>query len=199
MKRLQWHNTTQVYGIIAFAFHWLSALSFIGLFVLGWWMVDLGYYDAWYQTGPLVHQSIGILMILITLARLTYKFTTLRPKALGSDGQKRMAHAGHSLLYTLVFLLLVTGYLISAADGEAIWIFNWFTIPSLVVLPSAQLDWVGLVHEWGSYGFIAVIVIHVGAAALHHWVHKDTTLTRMAWPFSSHNSSRNSSQKKDIK
>ena len=57
------------------AIHWLSALTVIGLFGLGLWMVALDYYDTWYTRGPALHESVGILLLLLTLVRLVWRRT----------------------------------------------------------------------------------------------------------------------------
>lgn len=43
-------NTNKQYGNVSVSFHWLSAILVVGMFVLGWWMLTLTYYDEWYRT-----------------------------------------------------------------------------------------------------------------------------------------------------
>ena len=61
-------NHSNGYGLIAILFHWLMALLIPGLFALGWYMVDLSYYDSWYQTAPHWHKSIGILLLVFLVS-----------------------------------------------------------------------------------------------------------------------------------
>ena len=42
---MQWRNTSARYGLVSVLLHWLVALVVFGLFALGYWMVDLNYYD----------------------------------------------------------------------------------------------------------------------------------------------------------
>jgi cytochrome b561 len=44
--------------------HWLIALTYLGLFCVGWYMVTLDYYHPWYIDLPHWHKSIGMLLIL---------------------------------------------------------------------------------------------------------------------------------------
>ena len=67
-------NRSNQWGLISIAIHWISALTIIGLFVLGLWMVELTYYDDWYQKGPALHESIGITLFVLTLIRLLLQF-----------------------------------------------------------------------------------------------------------------------------
>lgn len=178
----RWRNSTQGYGLFSIIFHWCSAITILGLAGLGIWMVDLGYYDAWYRTGSLVHQSVGILLIVATILRLMNKWTSPSPKGHGKGLEKLAAHAGHIILYTLILSLLLTGYLISAADGEPLWVFDWFNVPSWYVVSPRVLDWIGLFHQWGSYILLGTVILHVTAAFYHHLIRKDSTLVRMVWP-----------------
>ena len=78
---MQIFNTKVSYGLVAVLLHWLSALSVIGLFALGWWMVRLEYYDAWYTQGPYWHKGVGVLFGFLLLLRLVWKL--LNPKTEG--------------------------------------------------------------------------------------------------------------------
>ena len=55
-------NTRENYGWVAKLLHWLVALAVFSLFGLGFWMVDLGYYDSWNKLAPHIHKSVGILL-----------------------------------------------------------------------------------------------------------------------------------------
>lgn len=175
-------NSPRSYGLISIVFHWLSALTVIALFALGWWMVDLTYYSEWYRTAPHYHKSAGLLLAAVTLARLIWKWRQPRPEGLGKPFEKRAAHVAHSVLYVLLFSLFVSGYLISTADGRGIEVFNWFTVPSSGEWVENQEDIAGSIHEWLAYGIIGLAVIHALAALKHHFIDRDVTLKRMLTP-----------------
>lgn len=181
MKAL-WRNTKKGYGALSIGLHWLSALTVIILLALGIWMVDLSYYDPWYQDAPLIHQSLGLLLVVVTIIRLCNKMLSQHPEPLTTGLQHYAATFGHQLLYLLLVGLLVSGYVISAADGEDLWVFDWISVPAFVVADSDTVDVAGALHEWGSYCLIGLLVIHIGAALYHHLVTKDKTLIRMVQP-----------------
>ncbi len=58
---------------MAILLHWLVAATIIGLFALGFWMVDLSYYDPWYRQGPDIHRSVGILLFMAMVLRLAWR------------------------------------------------------------------------------------------------------------------------------
>lgn len=176
-------NTSNNYGLIAILFHWLSALAIFGLFGLGFWMVDLDYYSEWYRTGPHIHKSVGLLLLFVTLLRLVWKF--FNPKPLALTDNKLEAKAGsiaHLTLYALMLIIMISGYLISTADGRGIEVFTWFTIPSAGELFADQEDVSGLIHEYAAYAIIGFATLHALAALKHHFINRDNTLTRMLKP-----------------
>lgn len=173
-------NNSDRYGLVAIIFHWLSALIIIGLFALGFWMVDLNYYSEWYRLGPHYHKSIGLLLALATIARLIWKLNNTSPKPLSqSKIENSLASLAHVILYIGLIIIMVSGYFISTADGRGIDVFNWFTLPSLGELFDNQEDIAGDIHKYGAYALIILAVFHMLAALKHHYISKDNTLKRM--------------------
>lgn len=78
---MQVRNSSSNFGVVSVAIHWLVAVAVFGLFGLGYWMVDLSYYDDWYRTGPDIHRSIGILLLLVMLFRLVWRLFNPLPRA----------------------------------------------------------------------------------------------------------------------
>ena len=172
-------NTTQNYGWVAKSLHWMSAVVVIGMFASGWWMVELNYYSDWYRTAPFIHKSIGVLLLLLTLLRLCWKANNMSPDAVGNAFEQFMAKAAHTVLYLLIVVICVSGYLISTADGRGIEVFNWFVLPSFGELFSQQADIAGLIHKFSAYGLMGLVLLHALAALKHHFIDKDNTLKRM--------------------
>ncbi|WP_416308062.1 cytochrome b [Neptunicella sp. SCSIO 80796] len=179
-------NSKSSFGWVSIIIHWISALAVIGLFALGWWMVDLTYYSEWYQTAPLWHVSIGILLAAVTVVRLIWRFSQPVPINEGANWEKVAAQLAHGLLYLLLFLLFVTGYLIPTADGRGIEVFDWFALPSMGELFEHQETISGDIHRWAAYIIIGLSLFHGLAAFKHHLIDKDSTLRRMLKPANNH-------------
>ena len=176
---MHWRNTQDSYGLVSILLHWLIAAAAIGLFALGVWMVELGYYDRWYRSAPQLHKSIGVLLFGVLLARLAWRQANPRPRPIGSPLQARAAAAVHGLLYLLLFALMLSGYLISTADGRGIAVFDLFRLPATLSGGQRQADVAGLLHRLLGYALMAVTALHAGAAVKHHLVDRDRTLRRM--------------------
>lgn len=178
---MRWRNSDDHWGGIAISLHWLTALTVIALFTLGLWMVDLDFYDPWYNDAPHIHKSIGILLLSLTLLRVLWRVLNVTPQALSTHSQieRRAGHWVHRLLYLLLFSIMISGYLISTADGRGIEVFNWFEIPATLHGIKKQEDIAGVIHLWLASALIGLASLHALAAIKHHFIDKDSTLKRM--------------------
>ena len=180
-QHLAIRNTTQGYGLLSIMLHWLVALVVIGMFALGLWMTGLSYYDDWYKRGPDIHKGIGILLFLIMLGRVFWRSINTTPEDEPGIGatQRHAAHGVHLLLYALLFALMISGYLISTADGKPIHVFDLFTVPATISdIPNME-DTAGEVHWYLALVLISLAGLHAAAALKHHFIDRDRTLTKM--------------------
>ncbi len=182
---MQWRNTESGYGLAAIGLHWLMAVAVIGLFALGWWMVELSYYDSWYRQAPAIHKAVGILLFLLLVARLAWRWINPSPRLLGRPWERRIASLVHGAFYALLFALMIAGYLISTADGSAIDVFGLFSVPAAISDLPDQEDIAGDIHRWLAWTVIALTVLHSLAAFKHHLIDRDDTLRRMLRPAAS--------------
>ncbi len=169
----------QNYNLLARVMHWISALAIIGLFAVGLWMVELSYYSEWYRTAPHYHRSIGILLAIVTVARIVWKHITASPKAEGKAYEVAAAKVAHAVMYILLITIFITGYLISTSDGRGIEVFNWFTVPGAGELFPNQSDLAGEIHFYSAWAVILIAGLHALAALKHHFIDKDNTLRKM--------------------
>jgi cytochrome b561 len=172
-------NTTAGYGLVSRLFHWLMALAIFAMFGLGLWMVDLDYYSPYYHSAPTLHKSVGILVLIALVARYGWRLANLKP----SDDhftafERKSSHILHLGFYALLLALIVSGYLISTADGRPIDVFGLFSVPSPGENKGLE-DPAGAVHAYLAYVVIVLAVVHAVAALKHHFVNRDSTLTRM--------------------
>lgn len=174
-------NDQKHYGLIAIILHWLIAVVTVGLFGLGLWMTDLGYYDSWYNKAPELHEGIGVLLFIFLLLRILWRWINLAPEAPGEHKQweKTGAHLAHSLLNVLLMVIMISGYLIVTAKGQPLTVFNFFSIPASLSDISNQADLAGKIHLFVAWILILLAAVHAVAALKHHFIDKDKTLKRM--------------------
>src|SRR5690606_14204725 len=103
------------------------------------------------------------------------------PPALKSYSKlTRLSAAGaHIALYVLLFAILISGYLISTADGKPIGVFGLFEVPATLSDAGSQADTAGVIHLWLELSVVILSVLYRLAALKHHCIDKDDTLKRM--------------------
>jgi cytochrome b561 len=180
-KKWLWKNNQQQYGLLSKLLHWLSALAVFVLFASGYWMVELDYYSEWYQLVPHWHESLGILLLITTLFRLFWRRNAGKPSAISShsDLEAKASSLMTFILYFALFSVLISGYLITSADGKAVSVFEWFNVTPVVLAIENQEDIAGLIHYYLSYALMLFVIMHALAALKHHFFDKDNTLKRM--------------------
>lgn len=178
-----YRNTRTSYGWLSIVLHWLMALGFLGLFGLGLYMVELSYYDAWYKGSLDLHKAIGISLVPILALRIGWRIYDISPDDLpGVRWQQQAAHGVHFMLYLLMFLVLLSGYLISTADGLGIDMFELLTVPALPWAIDNQEDLAGEIHEVLAWAITLLAALHAIAALKHQLVNKDNGLRRILKP-----------------
>jgi cytochrome b561 len=182
-------NTIDRFGLVAIVLHWVIALTIFGLFGLGWYMIDLSYFDRLNKILPAIHKSIGMLLILVFVFSVIWKLINLTPKPVEGSTRfeiiaAKMAHLG---LSGLMAVILITGYLIPTAKGMGISVFGWFEVPATITSIPVQEYVTGLIHKYLSYAIIGLALLHAAAALKHHFINKDDTLRRMLGRVSQNN------------
>ena len=173
-------NDEETYGWGPVIMHWLIALAVIGLYPLGLYIETLSYYDPEYRTVPIWHKSIGLLVTFTLFIRLFWRLLNKPPRELPQPQMMALAaKLAHFALYLLLFITVASGYLISTADGRAIEVFNWFSIPALSYSFENQEDIAGEIHFLAATALISIAAVHAIAAIKHHYIDKDITLRRM--------------------
>ncbi len=178
---MQLRNTSRRYGIISISLHWIFAIAVYAMFGLGLWMVTLSYYDGWYHQAPELHKSIGVLLMMGLVIRMIWRHISPPPAAPKTHSKftRISAVAAHITLYALLFALLISGYLISTAEGKPISVFGIFDVPATLADAGSQADIAGVIHLWLAWSVVILSVLHGLAALKHHFIDKDDTLKRM--------------------
>lgn len=157
------------------------AILILGLLALGLYMSDL-------QLSPLKlqlyswHKWMGVTVFLLVWVRLAWRIVH-RPPALPQSLSERLqwvAHAGHALLYGLMVLIPLSGWLMSSAKGvQTVW-FGVLPLPDLIGRDKALGDLLQQTHEVLNLLLMLTLAGHVAAALWHQFILKDDTLRRMA-------------------
>jgi cytochrome b561 len=181
-------NTSTGYGAIAIAFHWAMAVLIIGMLALGIYMHELPPTEqATFQLYQL-HKSIGFVVLALAVVRLAWRLINPAPRLPSGMHplEKLAAHLGHIGIYLLIFAIPISGWFMVSASpwGIPTILFNVFPVPHLPIPESLgskdQAEgFFKLLHEYGAFLLIGLIVVHIAAALKHHFIARDETLKRM--------------------
>lgn len=177
-------DTRSSYGLVTIVLHWLMSLMLIGLFGLGLYMVELTYYDSWYKGSFNLHKSLGMAIAFLLIFRFVWRAFGEKPAPVDSSSKmiNTIAHRAHLSIYILLIGVVISGYLISSADGRPIEVFALFSIPGIDLLVGNQADIAGEIHYYGVFGLSGIVILHALGALKHHFIDKDVTLIRMLKP-----------------
>lgn len=176
---MQFKNTENRYGIIAYSFHWIMALIIIGMLTVGLYMKSLPIGAQKLKLYGL-HKEFGILVLMLVTARLLWRWSHIVPSLAQLPLWERLAaRSVHGLLYFFMFAMPLTGWLVTSAAGLPISFFGIFVVPTLVPANQEQLHLFATIHEVLAFSLIAVICLHVGAALKHLIIDKDDIFQRM--------------------
>lgn len=180
---MRFKNSPDRYGLVGKLLHWTIALSIIGLVWLGWYMVDLTYFDKWYNQSLALHKAFGMLALGLAFAYFGWKIYSPSPApvATGAAWQRGAATAMHAVLMVLMVVIPVSGYLISTSAGKPVSFFGWFDVPALVGKDEKLRDLAITAHFYLAYGIGVLVLVHAGAAIKHQLIDRDGTLARMLW------------------
>jgi cytochrome b561 len=130
----------------------------------------------WY----LWHKSIGATVFGLTSLRLAWRALRAHPAPVAMpEWQRRAAVVSHWMLYGLLLVIPLSGWLYSSATGVQVVYLGIFPLPNLVPKDKALGDVLRLVHVGLNVLLLAVVCLHVVAALKHHFHDRDEVLARM--------------------
>ncbi|KJS39932.1 MAG: nickel-dependent hydrogenase, b-type cytochrome subunit/YceI-like family protein [Hyphomonas sp. BRH_c22] len=174
------HSTSR-YTAVAIALHWAIAALIIFMIWLGWNMEEN-------ETRYQLHKSIGITILLLTVARVVWRMLN-PPPALPADMkplEKTASHYVHVGLYALMILMPLLGWvLVSVSKFQVPTVLfgtvSWPNLPFLSGLRGNELVHaiIETLHSKGAWVIIALLALHVAGALKHEFSAEEGVLKRM--------------------
>lgn len=177
---------TKRYTQLAVVLHWLIGLGFVCMLASGFIMVQEGLLpDETRWSLYAIHKASGIIMLCAVALRIGVRLLNKAPKLPEKMPklERKAAYAGHALLYVLMALIPLTGWLlVSLAQYQPVTsiygLFGWPHIPGIAMNRELAGTVSGL-HEFFAFVLIGVISLHVLAVIKHIWFDKINLLPRM--------------------
>ena len=166
-------SNSDKYPVLMRLMHWAVGLLILGIIGAGWYMVGLednvSYkYDIYHW-----HKSFGVLVIFLLFARLVIRWASKVPKLPDSMPayQRKLGTLVHWLLYLFMFLVPVSGYLMSDAGGRDVPLFN-LVMPSFLEKNQDLASFFHEVHHTIPYILLGIVVLHTLGAIKHRYFDK---------------------------
>lgn len=177
-------NNTQYYTRTAQVLHWLMALIFIVVWIIGFYSGNFLSYDidgSFKGQVITLHKNIATVILFLVVVRIFWRYTHPAPRLPDtmSPAMKTAAHLGHLALYIMLIAMPVTGCLYSWSAGYPAPVLYLFEIPRLVQENPDLLAVVKPLHIYLSWGVGLLILGHIAAALKHHFIDRDHVLDSM--------------------
>lgn len=157
------------YTGVAIALHWAIALAIVGMIALGW---NMDGNERLYQ----LHKSIGITILILTLARIAWRVLN-PPPPLPADmtaWEKTLSHGVHVAFYGLMLAMPLTGWLYVSTAYEfdvatvLFGLVSWPDIPGVGFLSNETGHAVvEFAHSKLAWVAIVLLGLHVAGAVKH--------------------------------
>ena len=186
-------NTSEAYGSIAKWFHWTTALLFLASYCAIYYRNWFAETDFQKWSGIQLHLSIGVTLGVIVILRIIWRLLNRVPEPEPAPRLHQLgARLGHYMLYLIMIIMPISGYL-SIADylsrGGSFTFFLLFEstvfrdIESFfgVTLEHLEEPAEFIHHYLGAWVVWILILGHIFAALYHHYIKQDRTLSKMAF------------------
>lgn len=177
------------YSAGAVALHWILAVLLIGQIGLGWYMGELEDHSPAQRSFEAIHISLGLTILLLTVARIAWRLVHRPPPAPPSIArwENTAAHVVHGLFYVMLLALPISGWVMESVGPRPIpfWGLAWPHFPAMDLITGGAdprslkktLEGVhGSVLVWTT---IVLLGLHV-AGAIKHQFDGHPILWRMA-------------------
>ncbi|MFM2421490.1 MAG: hypothetical protein RL291_20 [Pseudomonadota bacterium] len=178
-------NTSTAYGTVTKAIHWAMAFLFFVQVALAWTMLRTPPDGTALGIGQAAlynwHKSLGLVAFAFAFWRVANRKKGRLPDWAPtlSPFERSLIHRYEQVLYALMFVLPVSGFLYVMAGGFGVHLFGLWHLPRVV----PEWAWLAQLAKWthviGSYVLVAALATHVGLVLRHQLLKRDGLLRRM--------------------
>ena len=167
------NNSATEFGALSKLLHWLMAAIILTLIGVGMYMAELPTDTAEQKQYAFqffaMHKSFGVVILGLIILRLIWIRISPAPAlpAVFAPKERILVKALQGLLYLLMIILPVSGYLMSNAGGHPINFFGMGVLPAIVGESKSLGHFAHEMHEIMGTVLLVVIALHVAGAIKH--------------------------------
>jgi len=160
--------------------HWLTAILVLAAFVYGPGGSEQRVYSAARDFDRQLHETLGICVFILSLARLLWRWLDTRPEPEPAPAWMALAaNAVQVALYVLLFAVPLTAVAGAWLEGHPLTLLGSFSVPPLFGESHSVGAKIAAVHSWLGDCIMWLAGAHAAAALFHHYVLKDGVLRSM--------------------
>jgi cytochrome b561 len=167
------------YDTTAKVLHWLVVALLLAQYLIGWLMPDI---HRGMKPGDAMtwHISVGIVILALIVVRLVWRLThRVAPESSLEPWQRSAAEVAHWLMYALVLLTTISGWLFASFRGWSISLFFLMPLPMLSADNAAAGKAIDGLHQAMEWALLILIGLHVLAAVVHLLFYRNRVMQRM--------------------
>lgn len=148
--------------------------------------------ENWIRPAIDLHKSFGLTVLGLVLLRILWRLTHPAPPLPGTYPklERIAAHSAHLVLYGLILLLPISGWLHDSAFKNAaahpltlFGVVPWFRIEAIASLPAEQKEVLHGqlfdLHVWSAWALVGLVALHIAGALKHQFIDRHAELDRM--------------------
>jgi cytochrome b561 len=174
------------YDALSRALHWLTAIAVVIAFILGpehFGRLMRDGLDPATRMDIVWHESLGILVLVLTLLRLIWGAVRPVPPQFQMAGwMHKASRLVRWALWALLLAVPVTAFLALGGEGHPLTLLGGVRVEQMPVIAQSRIarlaDW-GDVHGFLGDAIMWLAGLHAAAAIFHHVVLKDGVLSAM--------------------
>ncbi len=171
----------QAYTKVAIVMHWVMALFILLNLSVGFFMETFANPSPQRSNVLFYHASIGIVILTLAVFRFGWRLTHQPPPLPPSipKSQRSAAHGLHWVLYVLIFVQPISGYVHRMAGGHPVSFFGLFNLPVWIGKNESLRLLTDVIHDSGGIIIAILVAGHIGMALKHRFIDRDAVMRRM--------------------
>lgn len=163
------------------ALHWLTAALVLIQFALA--VTWDGFGRPTERLMVVAHMSFGIVLSAVIAIRIAWRLMPGHQTVPAVSGWTGVAsRAVHVLLYAMLVVEAVLGFVLRWAGNESMSFFGLLIAPPFAPFSRPAQHLIEELHELNGWAIVILAAGHAAAALYHHYVLRDTVLSRMLPP-----------------
>src|SRR5690606_6935000 len=121
------------------------------------------------------HEQIGLSLLILVFFRLWWREVNPVPQdsPKAPSWMSAMGKINIWILYSLMFVFPLSGFLMSILGGHSVDYFDLFTIPAMMDGPNLYAHTFHTIHIWSAYLLLVFVSLHILGGLIHHYILKD--------------------------